>query len=87
MYPNVVIDEDNGVGLFESFFYGFPWSVEKPEGCDLVPMTWKMYKMIWMINRDLGPRLLKLVESFKGKKDVFHIKSPKELRAFTLEQR
>ena len=62
-----------------------PKSVEKPEGCDLVPMTWKMYRMIWMFNRDLRPRLLQLVESFKGKKDVFHIRSPKELKRFTLE--
>ncbi|MDA3835792.1 MAG: hypothetical protein PF495_20665 [Spirochaetales bacterium] len=62
-----------------------PKSVEKPDGCDLVPMTWKMYKMIWMINRDLRPKLLKLVESFEGNKDVFHIRSPKELRSFAFE--
>ncbi len=62
-----------------------PKFVEKPEGCDLAPMTWKMFKMIWMINRDLRPKLLNLVESYKGKKDVFHIRSPKELRRFTLE--
>lgn len=62
-----------------------PKSVEKTEGCDLVPMTWEMYKMIWMINRDVRPKLLKIVERFKGKKDVFHIQSPKELKRFTLE--
>lgn len=62
-----------------------PSSVEKPEGCDLVPMTWRMFKLIWMINRDLRPRLLELVESFIGKKDVFHIRSPKELRRFRIE--
>lgn len=62
-----------------------PKSVEIPDGCDLVPMTWKLFKMIWVINRDLRPKLLKRVESFQGKKDVFHIRSPKELRAFTLK--
>jgi len=63
-----------------------PKSVDKPEGCNLVPMTWKMLKMIWMIDRNIRPKLLKLVESHKGKKDVFHIRSPKELKQFTLQQ-
>lgn len=62
-----------------------PKSVEKPEGCHLAPMTWKMLKMIWMINRDFRPKLLKLVESYKETKDVFHIKSPKELKRFAFE--
>ena len=62
-----------------------PKSVDKPEGCNLVPMTWKMLKMIWMIDRNIRPKLLKLVESYKGKKDVFHIRTPKELKQFALQ--
>jgi adenylate kinase family enzyme len=59
-----------------------PDSIEKPEGCDLVPMTWKMFKMIWIIHRDLRPKLVALVERYKETKVVYHIRSPRELNAF-----
>lgn len=62
-----------------------PSKVEKPEGCDLVPMTWKMFQIIWMIHRNLRPKLLALVEQYKGKKAVHHIRSPRELNQFVLE--
>ena len=61
-----------------------PQSVEKPEGCDLVPMTWQMLKMIWRIHQNIRPKLLALVQSYQGKKDVFHIQSPQGLQQFAL---
>lgn len=60
----------------------FPDSIEKPEGCNLVPMTLKMFKMIWVIHKTLRPQLLELVEKFRNKKDIFHIESPRELKRF-----
>lgn len=68
---------------FKAYF--IPGSIEAPVGCDLVPVTWKLFKMIWVINRDIRPKLLRLVDRFQGQKDVFHIRSPKQLRAFELE--
>lgn len=62
-----------------------PERLDTPEGCDLAPMTWRLFKMIWMINRDLRPKLLSLVNRFKGTKDVYHIRSPRELREFELQ--
>ena len=62
-----------------------PKSVDKPKGCNLVPMTWKMYGMIWMIHRDVRPKLLSLVERFKGTKNIHHILSPRDLKRFVLE--
>jgi adenylate kinase family enzyme len=52
------------------------------EGCPMLPMTWKLLKMIWHIHWDLMPRLNKLVESYRKSKWVYHIQSPKELRHF-----
>ena len=66
--------------------YLIPNSVEKPEGCDLTSVTWKMYQMIWRIHRDFRPELLRLVEQFKGEKDVYHIRSPRDLKKFAIEQ-
>ena len=63
----------------------FPGSIEKPEGCDLVPMTLKMFQMIWMIHKIMRPKLLELVNKYKERKDVYHIKSPKELRLFMVK--
>ena len=60
----------------------FPDSIEKPEGCDLAPMTLEMFKMIWMIHKTMRPRLLQLVEEFRNKVDIFHIRSPRELKRF-----
>ena len=60
----------------------FPGSVEKPEGCDLVPVTLKMFQLIWMIHKITRPKLLELAEKFSNRKDVFHIRSPKELKLF-----
>lgn len=61
-----------------------PRSIDKPEGCDLVPMTWKMYRMIWFIHHNVRPRLCGLVDTFKETKTVYHIRSPKELKRFVL---
>lgn len=56
-----------------------------PAGCPMLPMTWRLLKMIWTIHRDARPRLLELVESYRSHKQVFHIRSPRELRRFMRE--
>ena len=63
----------------------FPERLDKPEGCTLLHVTCKLFKMIWRIHRQLRPKLLKLVDSYKGRKKVFHIKSPTDLRRFMIQ--
>ena len=63
----------------------FPERLDKPEGCNLLQVTVRMFKMIWKIHRKLRPELLELVNSYKGRKEVFHIKSPAQLRHFMLQ--
>jgi len=59
-----------------------PWTIEKPEGCDLRTVTLRMFQMILHIDRNFTPKLRALVASQKREKDVFHITSPRGLREF-----
>ena len=68
---------------FAAVFY--PETLDKPEGCNLLDISGRMFKMIWMIHRQLRPKLLELVNTYKGEKSVFHIKSPNELKRFMLQ--
>jgi adenylate kinase family enzyme len=53
-----------------------------PEGCPMVPMTWPLLKMIWEIHYRARPQLLDLVNHYRDRKQVFHIRSPYELQCF-----
>ncbi len=53
-----------------------------PEGCPMLPMTWPLLKMIWAIHRHARPDLLALVDTYRDRKDVFHLRSTRELRRF-----
>lgn len=50
------------------------------ESCPMLPMTWKLLKMIWQIHWELRPRLIELANSYRERKWVYHIHSPSELR-------
>jgi adenylate kinase family enzyme len=52
------------------------------EGCPMLPMTWPLLKMIWTIHHQARPELLGLITSYRGRKQVFHIRSPRELHQF-----
>jgi len=52
------------------------------EGCPMLPKTWELAKMIWQLNKYLRPILLNLIKKHGESKQVFHIRSPKELAQF-----
>lgn len=52
------------------------------EGCPMLPKTLELAKMIWWINKSLRPLLLELIKTHGQGKQVFHIRSPKELAYF-----
>jgi len=56
-----------------------------PPGCPMLPMTWPLLKMIWTIHHVSRPRLLELVDTFRDRKRVVHLRSPRELRHFVRE--
>lgn len=53
-----------------------------PAGCPMLPITGKLLRMIWNIHRHERPQMLQLVHKLGETKQVFHIRSPRELRAF-----
>lgn len=56
-----------------------------PENCPMLPKTWELIRLMWMIHRQMRPRLKSLVESFCNRKRVIEIRSPGELRRFARE--
>ena len=53
-----------------------------PDGCPMLPMTWPLLKMIWTIHKHARPQLLAMLQDYRISKQVFHIRSPQELRDF-----
>lgn len=64
----------------KSIFGGRP---DGPEGCPMLPVTLKLYRMMWHLHRDTRPKLLELVQQLSPSKRVIHIRSPRELMAMT----
>ncbi len=57
-----------------------------PSGCPMLPKTKELFFMMWRIHRELRPKLITLIEEYKKNGcNVFHIKSPSELKAFINE--
>jgi adenylate kinase family enzyme len=56
--------------------------IDGPPGCPMLPMTWPLLKMIWMIDRHAMPRLRALVDKQRDQKRVYHIRTVGGLRAF-----
>ena len=52
------------------------------EGCPMLPKTLELVKMIWQIHKYIRPTLLDLINIHSQGKQVFHIRSPKELAQF-----
>ena len=63
----------------KSLFVGRP---DGPEGCPMLPVTFRLYKKMWTLHRDTRPRLLEAIENRRPHARIIHITSPKELREF-----
>ncbi|HEX7734390.1 MAG TPA: hypothetical protein VF458_06000 [Ktedonobacteraceae bacterium] len=64
---------------FLSIFRGYP---DGPEGCELLPVTRRMFQTIHRVHYKLRPWLIEALAAFEGRKDIVHIHSPGELRRF-----
>ncbi len=53
-----------------------------PEGCPMLPVTWRLVKTIWYVHTQARPRLLELLDTFRKDRRVIDIHSPRELRSF-----
>lgn len=53
-----------------------------PDGCPMLPVTLRLFKMMWRLHRDLRPKLLAAIAARRASKAVFHLRSPHELAQF-----
>ena len=60
----------------------FRGRTDGPEGCPMLPVTFRLYGMMWRLHRDLRPKLLAAIELRKQAKRIFHIRSPRALADF-----
>ena len=60
---------------------------ELPEGCPefTVSYTWRLYKVMWQVNRDYCPWFRDMILELSDAVSVFHLRSPAEYRVFLLE--
>lgn len=54
-----------------------------PPDCPMWPVTLRLFRMMWWLHREIRPRLLDLVGHHRDEIRMVHIKSRKELRAFS----
>lgn len=53
-----------------------------PEGCPMLPVTLRLYRMMWRLHRDLRPKLVAAIDAHRQTKQIFHIRSPRALADF-----
>ena len=56
--------------------------VDGPEGCPMLPVTLRLYRMMWSVHWDLRPKILALLELRESSTRVIHIRSPREMQRF-----
>lgn len=63
----------------KALFWGRP---DGPEGCPMVPVTFRLFRMMWWLHRTMRPKLIDAIEARRGRARIIHIRSPAELQAF-----
>ena len=51
-----------------------------PEGCQALPVTLRLFKLMWTIHKEIRPHLVELVYEHAKSTHVIHLKSPREMR-------
>jgi adenylate kinase family enzyme len=55
-----------------------------PAGCPMLPVTFRLYRMMWWVHRRLRPKLLAAIDARRGTRRIFHIRSLRDLAEFHL---
>jgi hypothetical protein len=53
-----------------------------PPGCRALPITWRLFQVLWMVHHTLRPQLVTMLPRFAGTASIVHLRSPSALRAF-----
>lgn len=57
----------------------FTPSIDAPPGCPMLPVTFKMYRVMWQTHTQLRPKILSLLSKYETTKHVIYIKSAKQI--------
>jgi len=53
-----------------------------PEGCEALPVTWRLLKLMWKIHKEMLPELVELIHQYAQDTCIVHFKSPQEMKQF-----
>lgn len=53
-----------------------------PEGCDALPVTWRLFKLMWKIHKEMLPPLVELIYRYSQDTRIVHLKSPRGMEQF-----
>ena len=53
-----------------------------PEGCEALPVTGRLFKLMWKIHTEMLPELVELIGQYSQRAHIVHLKSPGEMKAF-----
>jgi hypothetical protein len=55
---------------------------DRPDNCPLLPKTWEMMKVLWMVHHQVRPQLLELIDRYRADRRVITLTSRQSLRQF-----
>lgn len=53
-----------------------------PEGCPMLPVTLRLYRMMWQLHRETRPQLLHALKTRRPSQRLIHIRSPRDWADF-----
>ena len=56
-----------------------------PEGCAALPVTGRLFKLMWKIHTEMRPQLVELIQQYAEEKQIVHLRSPREMSRFLKE--
>jgi len=56
-----------------------------PEGCPMWRATFRLYRMMWQVHRQVRPRIRAAIDAHAGGARLVHIRSGREMTAFAVE--
>jgi adenylate kinase family enzyme len=63
----------------KALFLGRP---DGPDGCPMLPVTVRLFRMMWSLHWEMRPKLLAAIEARRGTARIIHIRSPRQLADF-----
>jgi len=56
-----------------------------PDGCAALPITGRLFKLMWRIHKETRPQLIELIDRYTKDTQIVHLKSPREMSSFIKE--